>query len=480
MSQWTWGAALPMLLVAAALGAQREPVTKPAPGTGIEDLAPVPSVTARQTGPNEVTVIWPSVRGANGFVVGRLAPPNGWARVYPGRPSDTVFVDTKVERGHRYTYSVRVDYSASRVSRVSPTTVSDTVEIGDVIATSGGGGGTITPTGGGSTTNTVESRDVIAARAYESGRTRNVRWWIEGERLHKQPWLRAAAASDLSEQELVTNWEAVGVTAIVYQHLLARAPNAAELRQHVTALSGGTPWRDVWRQIAQSPEREQRFGAWAGAPLTITQARSVFGFTYPRTGEQCFGGVGPGCEGGVPEMYGWVQPRWHDYFQMPDGTRMASVELGVAVGSILHDNACIDAPQGQGVACQGYEALSDLTKHAGLPAAMEWHKAAWNVMDERGWRTNFGPYPVDSTERRLWYDDVRPVPARRAMMAKPLGPLSLPILDQPYRGRERRASRALEAPAGTRLDNTDAAFCQKKQFKNEESPFGKAPLGICW
>jgi hypothetical protein len=461
-------ALLVVLLVPAVANAQR-----PDPRVAREPIVPVEAVVARQTGPTEITVSWPRTEGAVGYFIGRLAPPNGWGRLYPAHPLDTAYVDRKVEPGRRYTYQVRADYGASRVSR---TTISDTIIVDENFAAAGGGvaaadSAPVAP---------IESRADIVGRAYRAGRPANLRWWQEGERLHQQPWIRTATASDFGEEELVSRWKEVAVAAILYHHLLDREPTAAELRRQVTALAGGTSWRDAWRELAQSSEREQRFGAWAGAPMTLDQARRTFNWAYPRTGEQCFGGVGPGCTGGVPEIYGWVQPRWRDYFSMPDGTRMASVELGVAVGSILHDNACMDAPQGQGIACQGWEAITDLTKHAGVPAAMEWHKAAWNVMDGRGWRTVFGPYPVDATQRRSWYDDLRPVPARRAMMAKPLGPLSLPFLDQPYRGRERRASHALEAPAGSKLDNTDGAFCKRKSFRNEESPIGKAPLGICW
>ena len=65
------------------------------------------------------------------------------------------------------------------------------------------------------------------------------------------------------------------------------------------------------------------------------------------------------------------------------------------------------------------------------------------------------------------------------MMAAPLGPLGLPILDQPDRGQERKATIVLLAPPGTKLDGTDAAFCKSQRFKSEESPLGKAPMGTC-
>ena len=57
---------------------------------------------------------------------------------------------------------------------------------------------------------------------------------------------------------------------------------------------------------------------------------------------------------------------------------------------------------------------------------------------------------------------------------------TLPIHDVRYEGREKRASAALWAPAGTTLDGGDIGYCKSRKFKRTESPFGKAPSGICW
>ena len=174
-----------------------------------------------------------------------------------------------------------------------------------------------------------------------------------------------------------------------------------------------------------------------------------------------------------------MQPDWKQHFNLPDGTEMAYVELGVAVGSIMHDAACLDGPAG-GVACSGWVAIADITKHSGVPAAREWNKAAWNVIDGRGWRHVFGPYPVDLSLRRKWYDDMRPAPGRGGYMAEVAGILTLPIHDVRYEGREKRASAVLFAPPGTTLDGRDGAYCSAKKFRKTESPIGKAMSGTCW
>ena len=426
------------------------------------------SIDARQSGPAEITVSWSPVAAVTIYLISRLAPPNGWQRIYPRNLTDTLFVDRNVSVGRTYTYQV----AAQIGDRVSRRIISDTVLVAEGLFDG-------QPVDSARDTTEVVDRDAEVERVYLTGRARNTRWWLKGEGLWRRSWIETAKASGLPEEQLVTSWRHIATAAVMYGAVLGRAPNGEELSRQIAALNAGKDWRLIWRELAQSPEREQRFGFWASAPMTLQESRVAFAFPTLRTAEQCFGGVGPKCEGGVPDLYAWVHPRWHKYFQMPDGTEMAYVEVGVVVGSILHDNVCMDAQQGTAIACQGWELVTDLTKHAGVPGALEWHKATWNVIDQRGWRAVFGPYPTSASARRAWYDDVRPVRARRTMMAAPLGPLAVPILDQPYRGRERRATIVLTAPPGTKLDGTDAAFCKTLRFHSEESPLGKAPLGTC-
>jgi len=458
------GMILAVLVIPFAQSAAQRPLPDVTRDVGGEVI----SIDARQSGPAEITVSWSPVGAVSTYYIARLAPPSGWQRLYPSNPRDTVFVDRNVAIGRKYTYQV----AAQIGDRVTRRITSDTVLVAEGVFTA-------QPVDSAPHATTVVDRDAEVENAYLSGRARNTRWWLKGERLWRARWIETAKGSGLTQEQLVGSWRHIATAAVIYGALLSRAPNAEELSRQIASLNAGKDWRVIWRELAQSPEREQRFGFWASAPMTLQEAKVTFGFPGLRTAEQCFGGVGPKCEGGVPDLYAWVHPRWHNYFTMPDGTEMAYVEMGVVVGSILHDNVCMDAPQGTAIACQGWELVTDLTKHAGVPGALEWHKATWNVIDQRGWRGVFGPYPTNMSARRSWYDDVRPVRARRTMMAAPLGPLALPILDQPYRGQERKSTIVLVAPPGTKLDGTDASFCKSQRFQSEESPLGKAPMGTC-
>ena len=292
-------------------------------------------------------------------------------------------------------------------------------------------------------------------------------------------WDPIAAASGLSPADQVAAWKEIGVVALAYKHLLNRQPTPDETRRDVAALRSGTTWKQLWRRIAQSPERESRFGYWAPAPIpTGTEAARVFGLAGAPQSQQCFGGLGPKCAGGIPEIVnGNVAPRWFGSFRLPDNTSMGYVEIGVAVGSILHDNACLRDMTG--LNCNGLGA-GDLIKIGGFPAVMEWNKASWNVIDQRTWRETFGPYPTDITWRDLeWYDDIRPVRNRVAKMAPVISMLAFPGLTEDYRGGETKRSRALAAPSGTDLDDTDVQFCKSGTFTGRWAVPYKAPWGDC-
>lgn len=307
-----------------------------------------------------------------------------------------------------------------------------------------------------------------ASAAYEEGRCRN-----PGVFGYPTLWDPVASASGLTHAEQVEAWKEIVTVALAYRHLLHRQPTPEETRRHVAALQGGRGWKQLWLELAHSPERDERFGYWAPAPMAgAAHAQRVFGLPFtPRT-EQCFGGLGPGCAGTVP--FWGVEPRWFGVFEIPDGPQMAYVSVGVAVGSILHDNACLGNPGG--LNCSGLGA-GDLIKTGLWPASREWNKAAWNLIDRRTWREVFGPYPTD-TEVRLdaWYDDLRRVPNRPAMMAEAIAMYTFPGLTVVYRGGETRQSRALKAPPGTSLDETDAAFCASGKAGERHL----APLKASW
>ena len=461
------------ILTPPTAGAQgRAPVQRPVPAAE----APVEqaiAVTTRQTGPTEITVTWNAVPGAQSYFIGRHAPPDGWRRVNTTTPTATRYVDRNVEVGRTYRYQVSAIVRGVAGRRFT----SDSLVVAAGVADGSGGAG-----GEGSTTAEeavpVETRAEMIERVYRA-RPRSAAWWERGAGRARPFWISTADVSGFEEAELKRRWNEIAVAAQLYQHIFHRPPTKDELMRQLQAQVQGVAYDDQWRTLAQSAKREREHGAFAPAPMTMQQAQGLFGWRYPRPGEQCFGGLGPGCTGTIPAVFEWVQPRYEGRFNLPDGTEMAYVNIGVAVGSIMHDNACIDDRSQRGVACSGWVAVNDITKHSGVPAAMEWNKAAWNVIDGRGWRHTFGPYPVDLGLRRKWYDDLRAVRARPAKMAKVLGTLTLPIHDQPYRGQERKASAVLSAPPGTTIDGGDASYCKSKQFKRTESVIAKAPSGIC-
>lgn len=298
-------------------------------------------------------------------------------------------------------------------------------------------------------------------------------------------WTRAATPSGLSYDEMVSAWAEIAVAAFAYDALLGRAPTGDELRRHIAQLKGGAPWTDLWRDLALSSERDQRYGFYAPAPLSREQVTQLYGIPQDLVaaeGETCFGGTGPNCD--MPKEvkgFAWTFPRWHGEFTLPNGQRMAFVDVGVTVGSILHDNMCLQVRPTVGHYCgmMLLSAAGDFVKTPGTPVAMEWNKAFYNVRDRRGWNATFGPYPLGATARHGWYDDLRPSPARSAMMAPVLGMLTVPVLSMPYQGPERRATRRLSAPPGTRLDQTDVAFCQTAAFRATTAPPLFAPEGTC-
>jgi len=315
----------------------------------------------------------------------------------------------------------------------------------------------------------------VASPEYQEGKCRN-----PGVPGYPQLWDGVASTSGMTNAEQIAAWKEIGVLALEYHHILGRRPTADETRRDVAALRAGTTWKQLWRQLAHSAERDARFGYWAAAPIpdSIEAQRDFKLAVPPWTPQQCYGGVGPKC-GGIPEeVNNYVYPHWYGSFRMPDNTELAYVEMGVVVGSILHDNACLKYKTG--LNCNGMGA-GDLVKGMGFYAAeLEWSKATWNVLDNRAWRATFGPYPTDPIQRdREWYDDLRETAQRHTFMGASFSLGASPDLTEPYLGRETRQSRALLAPAGTSLDWTDADFCKSGAFSSTGSFPGKASWGIC-
>ena len=214
-------------------------------------------------------------------------------------------------------------------------------------------------------------------------------------------------------------------------------------------------YEQLWSGVARSEERLKQFGFWA--PSVVE---------YDGKQEQCFGAVGNKCDG---VKFLTPDPEWVNTFTRPDGVKMGYVKMQVVIGSILHDNICLD--NSWGAWCNG-----PITIPAGelpwvkqiMPAAREWNKAVYNVRDRRGWIDYWGPYPMDNKALFAMYsDDLTRVKARPSLMAA-VGPIhAAPATTDPYQGRETRATQRLKAPVGAYVDRGDAAYCVNGTYKEE-------------
>jgi hypothetical protein len=314
----------------------------------------------------------------------------------------------------------------------------------------------------------AESAEMAIERAYVDGRQ------MFGPGPDPEPglWKATARATGAGYDVLIESFKSIWLVAYAYHHLLARVPDTEGAAKYIGRLNTGTPWTDVWREIAHSSERDQKYGYWAPAPInSVDDARAIFGNSLVHA-ESCFGGIGDQCD--TADV---GDPTWSTGFRLPDGALMAYVTVNVAVGSILHDNACI-ASRGTGYYCDqtlfyGFVAADLLSSvdpitaaaKAMMPAVLEWNKAVYNSVQKRLWRETFGPYPVHrETRRQYWYDDVRPTSARKAHMAPMFGIITAPTNVIRYAGLETKSSRRLSAPSQTWLDIGDEEFCKSKQW----------------
>ena len=72
------------------------------------DQAPTPpgSVTARATGPGEITVTWDGVPGATAYSIGRSVSPDGFRSFCDLCPSTTLIIDKVAKTGSKHVYSI--------------------------------------------------------------------------------------------------------------------------------------------------------------------------------------------------------------------------------------------------------------------------------------------------------------------------------------------------------------------------------------
>ena len=477
------------------------------------------SVTAEQTGVGEITLRWSAVPGASEYVIQRSIWPNGFQRFETGRITGTTYVDADIRPGvlHSYRVAAKVGNGAVgafvKANELIPGGRTRPLDIARVARVEGRSDpipsidstpfDTLTPApdtlsssacakqaterrtrtnvqaqrrAGTDTITTVDSgpRQLTPMQqAYNEGKCRNGS--MPG---YPDIWTRAAEVSGLPHDSLVLAWKELNTIALLYRHLLQREPTRDEVRREVPRLKrGGTEWKRLWRELAQSDEREQRFGYWAPAPMvSAAAAKEKFGLSVTPTAPQvCFGAMGPNC-GGAPTPN--VSPKWFGHFRLPDGTEFGYVNVGVGVGSVSHDSMCL--LHREGLNCDGLGA-GDLVKHAGWVAALEWNKATWNVIENRVWRDIFGPYPTAAFHQREFFDDVRLAKARPMKMAQILSQLSAVEKTVSYSGPETKRTRALKAPPGTWMDDTDAAYCATGQFEQVIKPpqRERSAFGVC-
>lgn len=475
-------ALLRLALVAAPLGvaSAQDEITKP---TATTSRLPAPSPVARQIPDGRIEVRWSAVAGAAKYQLTRSVPPAGATPLSPPDPADTIYLDRDVKAGSTYYYVVGAVNESGQLGikrGALPVTASISATEGGASpgpvagADSGTGAASASDTATAPETTAPESRSVMLERAFSDGGQR----FPSYKAADKKVWVALADKSGMTYDELVKSWGAIYVVHYAFQNLLEREPSSDEVKSHALKIGSGSNWHPFWREVAISPERDQKFGYYAPAPFSSpNDAQRAFGRKSPPTPEQCFGGMGDKCEGGIP-AYPEVQPRWIERFTLPDGTRMGLFDIGVAVGSILHDNACLQTFLG--LNCNGIDIEGDMIKTGSGPAALEWNKAAWNLFDTRNWRARFGPYPLIKDVRRTgWYDDLRPVATRESWMAPALGPLTIPAQTIRYTGGETKASRRLKAPSYITLDGKDQAFCASGVFQYRTNTPMKSPSGTC-
>jgi hypothetical protein len=164
--------------------------------------------------------------------------------------------------------------------------------------------------------------------------------------------------------------------------------------------------------------------------------------------EQCFGGAGSACARATN------LPKAVTGRRSNKGTQ----KMVVSVGTIAHDNCCRQRPTGYH--CQGPATGENETR-----CKSEWLQAERDLRRGHVWKHIFGPYTADS-----YTDDLAPVSGRRLVLPADDTEDSCDDSEVMASPSETRATLALAAPNGTKLDCTAAQFCASG---NARSPAGK-------
>ncbi len=192
------------------------------------------------------------------------------------------------------------------------------------------------------------------------------------------------------------------------------------------------------KRVAYFADRIKEGAELIGWWVSPARQKSACDFETP---QRCFGASGPGCQI-IPDP---VHPVTLD-------TSSCMAKGFVTVGSILHDICCFKQEQkGEG----GHMCRGNLLATA---CKAEWDKAANDTTNDfpygHGWYVNFGPYFLGSQG-----DDVSP--ATQSLRRSQLGTVQ-----------ELAATMRLSAPPSTKLDITDADFCQSGMFSMVAADYG--------
>jgi hypothetical protein len=176
----------------------------------------------------------------------------------------------------------------------------------------------------------------------------------------------------------------------------------------------------------------------------------------PSGAERCFGAIGQACKS---------QAEWGIFNVPPINFPVAEVasdcriQERVSVGSIAHDTCCERNPDGLYCKNDPGDRLQD--EISDLPCHREWRKAVYDSIEGRNWTVTFGPYYQGGNG-----DDLSPAsdPIRSLSTLGPLGVQDAPVR---YGLEEVRATRALAAPSGKKLEYSDVEFCKSGRFREE-------------
>jgi len=167
--------------------------------------------------------------------------------------------------------------------------------------------------------------------------------------------------------------------------------------------------------------------------------------------ERCFGAVGAGC--GLA---------WDDSLKNKQYVGYGpDTDSDIAVGSIRHDNCCLNNPSGWACGFAEGASLADSVSpcnNAKRQCCTEWNKAVDNKLKGRTWLPKpspFGPYLANQgTNLNGSQSNVRGYP-------------------------ELPATLLLKAPDGTKLDATDAAYCASGKFMETDATVKSQGFGTC-